>query len=253
MSDQVFLLPDLGEGLTEAEVISWKVQVGDTVTVDQLVVEVETAKASVEVPIPFEGIVKTLHGEAGATVAVGSPLITVTADGVALRNSSATSAHEQYRTEERAGSGNVLIGYGTSEDTGKRRRRAVRSADPAAAHQTTEAATTASARNESIRCISPVVRKLARDNGVDITTITPARGSVITRADVERAIAAVTPPARPTEMADQAGRNDVRLPIKGLRKAVADKLSASRREIPDATTWVDVDATALLVAHKSIN
>ncbi|MCA0156436.1 2-oxo acid dehydrogenase subunit E2, partial [Tsukamurella sp. M9C] len=77
MSDQVFLLPDLGEGLTEADILSWRVGVGDTVTVDQVVVEVETAKAAVEVPVPFAGTVIALHGEPGETLRVGAPLISV--------------------------------------------------------------------------------------------------------------------------------------------------------------------------------
>ncbi|MFC0446792.1 dihydrolipoamide acetyltransferase family protein [Rhodococcus jostii] len=223
MSNQVFLLPDLGEGLTEADIAEWKVRVGDTVTIDQVVVEVETAKAAVEVPIPFEGTVISLHGDEGATLKVGTPLITV---------SGAPAAHRQYREEERAGtgSGNVLIGYGTSEDTRQRRRR-VRRPEVAPAPRSTG----------GVRVISPIVRNLARDNAVDLTAL-PATGpgGVITRADVERAI--TTTPA-----------DAQRIPIKGLRKAVADKLSTSRREIPDATTWVDVDATELLAARRAIN
>ena len=96
-----FLLPDLGEGLTEAEIVAWHVQAGDTVTVDQSVAEVETAKALVEVPVPFAGRVTELHGHVGDVVAVGAPLITVDADG----------------------SGNVLIGYGTSGGRARRRGR----------------------------------------------------------------------------------------------------------------------------------
>ncbi|WP_316043473.1 biotin/lipoyl-containing protein, partial [Actinomadura sp. CNU-125] len=112
---RVFRLPDLGEGLTEAEIVGWKVAVGDTVEVDQVVVEVETAKAVVEVPVPYAGTVARLHAEAGAVLAVGEPLIEVGAapDGPA----------ERHREEERAGSGNVLIGYGTGRADGTHRRR----------------------------------------------------------------------------------------------------------------------------------
>ncbi|PQP19219.1 dihydrolipoamide acetyltransferase family protein [Rhodococcus opacus] len=226
MSNQVFLLPDLGEGLTEADIAEWKVRVGDTVTIDQVVVEVETAKAAVEVPIPFEGTVISLHGDEGSTLKVGTPLITV---------SGTPAAHEQYREEEQAGSGNVLIGYGTSEDTRRRRRRV--------------GATREVTRPESYgtgvapRVISPVVRNLARKNDLDLSRLSGSGpGGVINRADVEKALA-TTP-----ETADAQ-----RIPIKGLRKAVADKLSTSRREIPDATTWVDVDASDLLVARRAIN
>ena len=226
MSNQVFLLPDLGEGLTEADIAEWKVKVGDTVTIDQVVVEVETAKAAVEVPIPFEGTVISLHGDEGSTLKVGTPLITV---------SGTPAAHEQYREEEKAGSGNVLIGYGTSEDTRRRRRRVgvTREVTPPEPNRTGVAP----------RVISPVVRNLARQNGLDLSRLPGSGpGGVINRADVERALAA--PPAT----ADVQ-----RIPIKGLRKAVADKLSTSRREIPDATTWVDVDATDLLAARRAIN
>ena len=226
MSNQVFLLPDLGEGLTEADIAEWKVEVGDTVTIDQVVVEVETAKAAVEVPIPFEGTVISLHGDEGSTLQVGTPLITV---------SGTPAAHAQYREEEKAGSGNVLIGYGTSEDTRRRRRRVgvTREVTPPEPNRTGVAP----------RVISPVVRNLARQNGLDLSRLPGSGpGGVINRADVERALAA--PPAT----ADVQ-----RIPIKGLRKAVADKLSTSRREIPDATTWVDVDATDLLAARRAIN
>ncbi|UOT03796.1 2-oxo acid dehydrogenase subunit E2 [Rhodococcus opacus] len=226
MSNQVFLLPDLGEGLTEADIAEWKVRVGDTVTVDQVVVEVETAKAAVEVPIPFEGTVISLHGDEGSTLQVGTPLITV---------SGTPAAHEQYREEERAGSGNVLIGYGTSEDTRRRRRRV----------GVTRELTRPEPNHAGVapRVISPVVRNLARQNDLDLSRLPGSGpGGVINRADVERAL--TTPP----ETADAQ-----RIPIKGLRKAVADKLSTSRREIPDATTWVDVDATDLLAARRAIN
>jgi 2-oxoisovalerate dehydrogenase E2 component (dihydrolipoyl transacylase) len=113
VSEQTFLLPDLGEGLTEAEITEWKVNVGDTVAVDQVIVEVETAKAAVELPVPFAGIVVALHGDAGSTLTVGAPVITV------------ASQHQP------AASGNVLIGYGTGEP--HRRRRRASTARPAAA------------------------------------------------------------------------------------------------------------------------
>jgi pyruvate dehydrogenase E2 component (dihydrolipoamide acetyltransferase) len=107
-TEQLFRLPDLGEGLTEAEVLGWKVAVGDTVHVDQVVIEVETAKAAVEVPVPFEGTVLKLFAEAGSVVSVGEPLIAVGAAAQAAES----------------GSGNVLIGYGTKDEPRTRRRRA---------------------------------------------------------------------------------------------------------------------------------
>lgn len=217
MTDRTFVLPDLGEGLTEAIIADWRVRVGDTVTVDQVVVEVETAKAAVEVPVPFAGKVIELHGEVGSTLAVGAPLITVISAGE--------------RTEEGPGSGNVLVGYGTRETGSRRRRHRTPVRQPIAP----AAATT--------KVISPVVRKLARDNGVDLTRLPPTGpGGVITRADVENALTQTA-----TSMQDEQ-----RTPITGMRKAIAERLSISRREIPDATTWVDVDATGLLDARRSV-
>ncbi|GAA2793949.1 dihydrolipoamide acetyltransferase family protein [Crossiella cryophila] len=241
MTQQVFRLPDLGEGLTEAEVVSWRVAVGDTVTVDQVVVEVETAKAAVEVPIPFAGTVLTLHGEAGAVLEVGKPLITVSGEGT----------HETYRTEERAGtkepegSGNVLIGYGTKEDNGSRRRRR-RQPAPALV-----AAVPAPEPALAPRVINPLVRGLAKQHDIDLSAITPSGpAGIVLRKDVEAAIAAAGNAPAAVTLPDAGGPE--RIPLRGLRRAVADKLSRSRTEIPDATTWVDADATALLAAKKAV-
>lgn len=227
--EQVFRLPDLGEGLTEAEVVQWHVAAGDTVTVDQVVVEVETAKAMVEVPVPYAGTVSILHAEAGSVVAVGAPLISVAAE--------ASGAAEQYRTEERAGSGNVLIGYGTGHAPASRRRA-----------RRGRAAQGAGAGPVAPQVISPLVRKLAREHGVDLATVVPgAAHGVIRRHDVEQAIAA----ARPVAVAEPVAGVE-RIPLRGVRRAVADKLTRSRSEIPDATTWVDVDATGLIEAKNAL-
>ncbi|MFC0429687.1 dihydrolipoamide acetyltransferase family protein [Kutzneria buriramensis] len=218
-TEQLFRLPDLGEGLTEAEVLGWKVAVGDTVHVDQVVIEVETAKAAVEVPVPFEGTVLKLFAEAGSVVSVGEPLIAVGAAAQAAES----------------GSGNVLIGYGTKDEPRTRRRRAK-------AAVATAAAPAAPAVEQAPKVISPLVRKLARDNGIDIATITPTGpDAIVLRKDVEAAI------AKPAPAVDGE-----RIPLRGMRRAIADKLSRSRSEIPDATTWVDVDATGLMEARKVI-
>lgn len=241
MSDQTFLLPDLGEGLAEAEIASWKVEVGDTVEIDEVIVEVETAKAAVEVPVPFAGTVVQLHGTVGSTIAVGTPLITVRTADEPVPADSATAAHEQYRAEERAGSGNVLIGYGTSEP--RRRRRRTPASPPAAAP-------TAPAASAVVRVISPLVRKLARDHDVDLTELSStAPGGIITRADVDRALTSPETMEQPPAAPVSTGQ---RIPMTLLRRIVAEKMSTSRREIPDATTWVDVDATALLEARTSV-
>ena len=220
-----FLLPDLGEGLEEAEIIEWRVQVGDQVTIDQAVVEVETAKAAVEVPVPFAGTVTALHADPGATVAVGQPLVSV---------DPAAPAEEV--------SGNVLIGYGTKTSTGVRRRH------PRRRPQNHPAG--------PVPAISPLVRKLARDAGLDLTAIQGSGPSgVICRADVEQAVSqqAVSQPAVSQPAVSQPEAGDTRIPLRGVRRAVADKLARSRREIPEATVWVDVDATGLLATRATLN
>ncbi|MFD8625540.1 dihydrolipoamide acetyltransferase family protein [Streptomyces hygroscopicus] len=254
-----FTLPDLGEGLTGAEIVRWLVQVGEVVAVDQPVVEVETAKAMVDVPCPYGGVVTARYGEEGAEVPVGAPLITVAVsegsdDGAGPPDRPATAGEE---------SGNVLVGYGTAAPAARRRRV---QPSPRPPHGTTAVRNGA----EPIPVISPLVRRLAREHGVDLRQL---RGSgpegLILRADVERAVAATAPApatAAPTAAAAPAtaaptaagraaatGPEGERIPLRGVRGAVADKLARSRREIPDATCWVDADATELLAARAAMN
>ncbi|MEU7847165.1 dihydrolipoamide acetyltransferase family protein [Micromonospora parva] len=257
---QVFLLPDLGEGLSEAEIVEWRVAVGDIVTVDQSVVEVETAKAVVDVPCPYAGRVVTLHGAAGEVRPVGQPLITI----APLDGGDEPAGHATYREEERAGSGNVLIGYGTGHGTTTRRRRRPRltvAPEPADTAPTGAAAgipPADPARSPAALVISPIVRRLAREHGVDLGTVRgTGPGGVIRRADVEAALTA--PAARLAAVPDPhvalapTGDGDVIVPLTGVRKVIADKLSRSRREIPEVTIWVDVDATGLLETRAAIN
>src|SRR6266576_124251 len=254
-----FLLPDLGEGLTEAEIVTWHVQTGDTVTVDQPIVEVETAKAVVEVPVPFAGRVTALHGQPGDVVAVGEPLLTVDTAGRFVEPGVVTSPAGPDQAGE---SGNVLIGYGTS--SGRRRRhRAARSsaAIPAPGFPAATAVTTGDnrvpPRNGRSPVASPLIRQLARSAGLDLATIRGSgRGGLITRQDVDAAIKArqAGPAAVPEPVPAVAPADGViRIPIRGLRKSVADKLSRSRREIPEATVWVDVDATEMLRLRAALN
>ncbi|MEV4177482.1 dihydrolipoamide acetyltransferase family protein [Nonomuraea sp. NPDC049709] len=271
---RVFRLPDLGEGLAEAEIVDWKVAVGDTVEIDQIVVEVETAKAAVEVPVPYAGTVLALHAPAGAVLSVGEPLIEVgpaglKGDGADVQDPAAA----RYREEEQAGSGNVLIGYGTGHAAGtRRRRRGPRPADdratgsrppeePAGSRPLAEPAaprplkrSAPASAPQAPRVISPLVRRIAREHGIDLADITPTGPhAVILRRDVEQAIAARTPaPSPPVEQEREKGLVAERIPLRGLRRAVAEKLSRSRAEIPDATTWVDVDATDLLAAKDAL-
>lgn len=246
-----FRLPDLGEGLEEATILNWLVAPGDTVAVDQPVVEVETAKAAVEVPVPFDGVVERLHGEAGTAVKVGAPLITVGA-----ASGDATAAAGRFDEPGVETSGAVLIGYGTTAD-GPRTYRSRRARAAAVAANGAAAAPATAVPTGPVPVISPVVRKLAHDRGIDLRSIHGSGPSgLILRRDVEAALATPAAPAEkmtgPVEKI--VAREDLtRIPLTGLRKTVADKLSRSRREIPEATVWVDVDATAFLAARKQLN
>ena len=224
---QVFRLPDLGEGLTEAEIVRWLVAVGDQVVVDQSIVEVETAKSLVEVPSPYAGRVATLHGKDGEAVAVGSPLITIDAAGSEVAvDEPTTPAAEIYREEEQAGSGNVLIGYGTSETGGRGRKRRPRSAaaHPTPAAESPRPTPVADAAPQRPLVISPLVRRLARDGGIDLADVTPTgEGGVVTRSDVVRALADREKPT-PSATADVQRRAE--------RASVVPRSTASARRSP---------------------
>jgi 2-oxoisovalerate dehydrogenase E2 component (dihydrolipoyl transacylase) len=307
---KVFLLPDLGEGLTEAELVNWLVSVGDEIRVDQPIAEVETAKSMVEVPSPYAGTVTVLHGEPGQTLDVGKPLISVAPAGAVVSTGSTdespvvepvetepaeTGAADTYREEEKAGSGNVLIGYGTPSGSGvSRRTRAPRQVVPVVEPVETPVEPDAQKTADDLlllrtrvpgklgAVISPLVRRMAREHGVDLGNIHGSGDSgLIMRKDVEAVISTpvVEPgattagfPGRASEVREWLGSEtqgsrqarspevspgsttdsrtglgiSSRTPVKGVRKAVAANMSRSRAEIPEATVWVDVDATALV-------
>jgi len=293
MTVKTFLLPDLGEGLTEAELIRWMVAAGDSVAVDQPIAEVETAKSLVEIPCPFEGVVSTLHGEAGQMMLVDEPFISVNTGGEEASTNPETPSEraQSYREEELAGtqapseesdsdsdadegSGNVLIGYGTGSAQRKTsRRRKPRTAAGGARAAVQEP-------SEAVRVINPLVRKLARENSLDINSV---KGSgpqgLILRSDVEAALAgsntetSANAPmtetaaqsegpaasARPEQVAAMSEADSrTGLPVassqvlSGVRKTIANAMSTSRREIPEATVWVDVDVTKLLKLRSKI-
>lgn len=261
-----FLLPDLGEGLTEADILEWKVAVGDEVVIDQAVVEVETAKAAIEVPSPYAGTVLTLHADAGETLAVGSPLITVGAAASAPEEPAPTAEGaapaelhpdaQRYREEEQAGSGNVLVGYGTKETSKARRRRPREASAPSSPKMsaTTAGATRTGGATQVVKVVSPIVRRIALEGGLNLAEITPTgAGSVVTRRDVQAALAADTgtPAAASAEATGAEEEGQRRRPMSAFRQAVAAKLSRSRTEIPEATVWVDVDATPLWELRES--
>jgi 2-oxoisovalerate dehydrogenase E2 component (dihydrolipoyl transacylase) len=304
---KIFLLPDLGEGLTEAELVNWLVAVGDEIRVDQPIAEVETAKSMVEVPSPYAGTVAVLHGEPGQTLDVGKPLISVTPAGaaaaaaapaaealaeapVAEPGETEDAAAAVYREEEKAGSGNVLIGYGTPGGHGIARRTRPRKAATAPAAETPAAAMRVPAAEKAAddlllmrtrvpgklgAVISPLVRRMARDHGVDLGELQGSGASgLIMRRDVEAVIkppAAERPsapasaplpasPPAPLAPAPASGGTDARTglgitgrtAVRGVRKAVAANMTRSRSEIPEATVWVDVDATALVELRATL-
>ncbi|MDI3196316.1 dihydrolipoamide acetyltransferase family protein, partial [Pseudarthrobacter sp. AL07] len=261
---------------------------------DQPIAEVETAKSMVEVPSPYAGTVTVLHGEPGQTLDVGKPLISVapvgggsaaddaapapSPDGIAASSmpsgsdrpdatpraaSSASTAAETYREEEKAGSGNVLIGYGTPGGGGTARRtRAPRAAVEPDAQKVADDLLLLRTRvpGKLGAVISPLVRRMAREHGVDLGNIHGSGDSgLIMRRDVEAVISPAGVEARPVvepervvseTQGDADSRTGLgissRTPVKGVRKAVAANMSRSRAEIPEATVWVDVDATALV-------
>lgn len=226
-----FRLPDLGEGLTEAQIVTWLVRVGDIVTVDQPVVEVETAKAAVEIPVPFAGAVTALHGDPGQVVGVGRPLLTI--------DSPAEHADRAEPAAANHSSGPVLVGYGPLEAPARRRPK-----QPEADRQAPERSPHEHSRRGAPAVISPLVRRLAREHGVDLSTV---HGSgpdgMVLRRDLEQQ----------TLPAEHQHRPERQIPLVGVRKTMADRLSRSRREIPEATVWVDVDASALLAARKTLH
>jgi 2-oxoisovalerate dehydrogenase E2 component (dihydrolipoyl transacylase) len=213
-----FLMPDLGEGLTEGEILQWLVAAGDVVAVDQPIAEIATEKAVVEVPTPFAGRVAKLHGTPGDMVAVGRPLISIEVSA---------------GTSESA-SGNVLVGYGTN-DTPTRRRRLI-------ASDAVSAAEPAHSSPSAVPPSSPLVRRLAAELGVDLSSITgTGPGGMVTRADLERA-------GTPAPAASGG-----RIRLTGVHRVAAERLTRSHREAPTASAWLTVNATRLVELRDQLN
>ncbi|MET8609225.1 MULTISPECIES: dihydrolipoamide acetyltransferase family protein [Streptomyces] len=257
-----FKMPDVGEGLTEAEILKWYVQPGDTVTDGQVVCEVETAKAAVELPIPYDGVVRELRFPEGTTVDVGTAIIAVEVAGGAPVPAPAepeASAAPAAPAEEPKAEGRqpVLVGYGVSTSSTKRRPRKgpeVTVPAPAEAIQA-ELNGHAPAADRSRPLAKPPVRKLAKDLGVDLAAVTPSGpDGVITREDVHAAatpVAAPEPVAAPAAPAAAApapvvtydGARETRIPVKGVRKATAAAMVGSAFTAPHVTEFVTVDVT----------
>lgn len=266
MSTQNFNLPDVGEGLTEAEIVAWKVAPGDTVAINDVICEIETAKSLVELPSPHAGVVGELLAAEGATVEVGSPIITFVTDARDDAGSGKVVTAEAPAPEE--GGGSVLVGYGTGGGATSRRKR------PAERPV-----------RSSVGVIAkPPIRKLARDLGVDLTTVTPTgadgevtRDDVMTHAsqasvfrNIETpewgAVREETVPAPQSAPAGLArglspapasasGRSDDRtesIPVKGVRKATSSAMVQSAYSAPHVTVWKEIDASRTMELVKRL-
>ncbi len=257
-----FPLPDLGEGLTEGEILRWLVQVGDVVELNQPIVEVETAKAAVEIPAKWAGKVTSIFQPEGAMVEVGTPIVAIDTDpdraaSAAPEPSAAGLAAVEVAPAEGmvepgliggpapGGRTAVLVGYGPKTTAAKRRSRLTEpppappptaAPPPAAAPQPPAAAPPPESVPDGAKVLAkPPVRKLARDLGVDLTGLvgTGPQGS-ITRADVEAATAAPAP---------VVGGREQRIPVKGVRKLTAENVAHSAFTAPHVTVFLTVDVT----------
>ncbi|NYE20305.1 2-oxo acid dehydrogenase subunit E2 [Microbacterium immunditiarum] len=282
---QEFLLPDLGEGLPEAELVQWTVAEGDEVALNQTIAEVETAKAVVELPSPFAGTVRTLHAQAGDVVQVGSPLITFDVAGAEASATSPESAAASSATaadktdaapeaaEEKAQPN--LVGYGAAPRGNARPQRRARSvASHAPAGNGTDTAVLEAAPHDAIRIAeperpverprsTPPVRRFAKDLGIDLALVEASGASgIITRADVEAYAARIgTMPGAEPVSADAApaprsaastGERTTRTPIRGVRKHTAEAMVRSAFTAPHVTTFLTVDVTATTELIESL-
>ncbi|OJW02302.1 MAG: branched-chain alpha-keto acid dehydrogenase subunit E2 [Microbacterium sp. 67-17] len=272
MSTQTFVLPDVGEGLTEAEIVTWKVAAGDSVQVNDVLVEIETAKSLVELPSPFAGTVGQTLVEEGVTVAVGTPIVTIEAASAdaPLSQTDGSGAGESHSVTAEAdgaeGGGAVLVGYGTGGHVTSRRRK------PAERPVTASVGVIA----------KPPIRKLARDLGVDLAAVTPSgEAGEVTREDVVKhasqasvfrnietpdwpevreetiavAPAAASAPPAPNGVASpfaQAAGRVESIPVKGVRKATSTAMVQSAYSAPHVSVWTDVDATRTMELVKRL-
>jgi 2-oxoisovalerate dehydrogenase E2 component (dihydrolipoyl transacylase) len=261
MAEREFKLPDLGEGLTDGEVVRWLVAEGDAIALNQPIVEIETAKAVVEIPAPYAGTVVRLHAAEGQSLDVGAPLISVdTAGGSAgLKPSppenrgagapaaeTVAAAAPEPEPELQA----TLVGPGERQQV--RRRRI-----GGHARSGNGPATTAPAPAAQRPRATPPVRRYAKDRGVDLTALVgTGRDGRITREDVDEALdggqgaqpaAAATPGARPPR-----DRGEERIPVRGTRRQIAAAMTASAFSIPHVTEFLTVDATRLLELRERL-
>lgn len=261
MAAKDFALPDLGEGLTESELVSWHVAVGDTVELNQPLADVETAKALVELPSPFAGVITRLYVEPGTTVQVGAPIVAFQLegdDGDAADSGTASGKPEREP---------VLVGYGPPVEGGGRPARRARKGSTPAEPESPFAPP--SPRPEERREVperpdpnvaeaprsTPPVRKLARDLGIDLASVTGTGDKgLITREDVEAAAAQAAPAAEESVASGagrevqvwpvgRAGERESRTPIQGVRKHTAAAMVRSAFTAPHASEFLTIDVT----------
>lgn len=280
---QIFNLPDVGEGLTEAEILSWKVAPGDTVEVNDVLVEIETAKSVVELPSPYEGTVQELLVAEGETVEVGTPIIAIAGEGTEEGGGSRPAADRPDAAPQQAvapageqGGGNALVGSGPKADPVKRRARKKASppagasaqlpAAPAGAAASAQVPASASLGTDSRRqpLAKPPVRKAAQDMGIDLAQVTPTgdQGQVTKRDLLNYAAhlsltdqASVTDTTDPTSFwipAGAGGDRIERIKVKSVRKATAKAMVESAFKAPHVSIFVDVDATRTMEFVKRL-
>ncbi len=255
-----FKMPDVGEGLTEGDILTWSVKPGDTVVVNQILVEVETAKAAVELPSPYAGVVTELHAAEGETVEVGRPIITIdvgasvpSADPAPEANVSAAEPEAEVEAAAAAESAeaapgerqSVLVGYGPrSGPAGRRPRKTAEPPETPSANPAFNVAPTpppADAPETRHRVLAkPPVRKLAKALGVDLASVAPTGpNGTVSREDIEAAANGDATPVR-------TGDRETRIPIKGVRKHMAAAMVASAFTAPHVTEFITIDVTPMM-------
>ncbi|WP_420113583.1 dihydrolipoamide acetyltransferase family protein [Pseudactinotalea sp.] len=276
---QPFNLPDVGEGLTEADIVEWKVSPGDEVTVNQTIVEIETAKSLVELPSPYAGVVHELLVEVGASVDVGNPIIVIDTDPGGAASVPADDAADEGET-----SGDVLVGYGTKAPSQARRTRrhaqpAASAAAPVAAPATPapqpEPATPRPAPEPAKQAApsapisanpvlaKPPVRKLAKDLGVDLSRLKgTGPGGIVTREDVNAAVENEQPERLVVYPGDDrpwldggtvaADGRTTRVPVRSVRRRTAEAMVASAFSAPHVTVITATDVTKTMKLIKTL-
>jgi len=283
VSEEIFLLPDVGEGLVEAEIVEWKVKVGDVVTLNQPLVDIETAKATVELPSPYAGTIVTLHGNPGDVMEVHQPLITFDVGGAGGTKAkaktstkptpTATIDEQVAETTSDEGRQAVLVGYGVANEDGVATRKHRRQgAAPAPVQAPPPAAAAVTSSPGLAPRSTPPVRLYAKQHGVDVAALQgTGPDGLITRDDVERALNGSATPSPSTRVSApitgptttsrfvgreieswSSGPKEERIPVKGVLRSMSEAMVQSAFSAPHAAVWVRVDATRTVELLESL-